>query len=123
MTVLVIDDDTAARGYTRDLLEQSGYSVSEASDGEAALERVKRAMPECIVLDLVMPGLSGFDTLRALRKEHAALPPVVVLTSMDGGGTRTYATRVNKADAFVTKGELDDPANGLVAQVRRLTRA
>jgi len=70
MTILVVDDDAAAREYTRGLLEDAGYSVSEAADGAAALERVWKAMPECIVLDLVMPGLSGFDTLRTLRKEH-----------------------------------------------------
>ena len=123
MAVLVVDDDAGAREYARTLLEKSGYSVVEAVDGAAALDRVSRVMPECIVLDLVMPGLSGFDTLRAMRKDYPSLAPVVVLTSMDGGGTRTYATKVNKADAFVTKAELEDPTNGLVAQVRRLIRA
>ncbi len=123
MTILVVDDDAAAREYTRGLLEDAGYSVSEAADGAAALERVWKAMPECIVLDLVMPGLSGFDTLRTLRKEHTDLSPVVVLTSMDGGGTRTYATKINKANAFVTKAELDDPAHGLVSHVRQLTKS
>lgn len=122
MTVLVVDDDAAAREYVRDVLEKAGYSVREAADGQTALQAVQKAMPACIVLDLVMPGLSGFDTLRALRKEHRDLAPVVVLTSMEGGGTRTYATRVNKADAFVTKGHLDDPQTGLLSQVRRLTQ-
>jgi CheY-like chemotaxis protein len=121
MTVLVVDDDAAAREYVRDVLEKAGYSVREAADGQTALQAVQKAMPACIVLDLVMPGLSGFDTLRALRKEHPDLAPVVVLTSMEGGGTRTYATRVNKADAFVTKGQLDDRQTGLLSQVRRLT--
>ncbi len=121
MTVLIVDDDAAAREYTRGLLEDAGYSVGEAIDGAAALEWVRQSRPDCIVLDLVMPGLSGFDTLRALRKEHASLPPVVVLTSVDGGGTRTYATKINKADAFVAKAELDHPSNGLVTQVRQLT--
>ena len=122
MTVLVVDDDAAAREYVRDVLEKAGYLVREAADGQTALQAVQKAMPACIVLDLVMPGLSGFDTLRALRKEHTGLAPVVVLTSMDGGGTRTYATRVNKADAFVTKGQLDDRQTGLLSQVRRLTQ-
>jgi len=122
MAILVVDDDPAAREYTRSLLEGSGFSVVEADNGETAIEKLNRARPECVVLDLIMPGLSGFDTLRTMRKEHTNMPPVVVLTSMDGGGTRIYATKVNKADAFVTKGELDDPTNGLVANVRRLTR-
>jgi len=122
MTVLVVDDDAAAREYVRDVLEKAGYLVREAADGQTALQAVQKAMPACIVLDLVMPGLSGFDTLRALRKEHRDLAPVVVLTSMEGGGTRTYATRVNKADAFVTKGQLDDRQTGLLSQVRRLTQ-
>jgi CheY-like chemotaxis protein len=123
MTVLVIDDDASAREYSRSLLEGSGFSVTEAHDGTSALEKVAKTMPECIVMDLVMPGLSGFETLRSMRTSHATLPPVIVLTSMDGAGTRTYATKVNKADAFITKSELGDPANGLIAQVRRLTRA
>lgn len=123
MAILLVDDDAAAREFSRGLLEKSGFSVIEAADGAAAIERVDKMMPECIVLDLVMPGLSGFDTLRALRKSHASLAPVVVLTSMDGGGTRTYAIKLNKADAFVTKAELEDPTNGLLAQVLKLTRA
>ena len=123
MTVLVVDDDTWVREYSRDLLEESGYGVHEVSDGEAALAEVQKTMPECIVLDLVMPGLSGFDTLRQLRKQHANLPPVLVLTSMSGNATRAYATTVNKADAYLVKSDIDDPDTGLVAQVRRLTRS
>jgi DNA-binding response OmpR family regulator len=69
-----------------------------------------------------MPGLSGFDTLREMRKAHPKMPPVVVLTSMDGAGTKVYATKVNKAEAFVTKSELLDPHAGLLAQVVRVTQ-
>jgi two-component system response regulator MprA len=121
MKVLVVDDDPAARDFTCDVLMGGGFNVSEAEDGSAALAKVAQSIPDCIVLDLVMPGLSGFDTLREMRKVHAKMPPVVVLTTMDGGGTKVYATKVNKADAFVTKSEMLDPQNGLLAQVRRLT--
>jgi len=55
-----------------------------------------------------------------MRKIFPQLPPVVVLTSMDGGSTRLYATKVGKADAFVTKAQLLDEGQGLLAQVRRL---
>ena len=120
--ILVVDDDPDIRSLLRLTFESYGHFVREAADGQTALQAVQKAMPACIVLDLVMPGLSGFDTLRALRKEHRDLAPVVVLTSMEGGGTRTYATRVNKADAFVTKGQLDDRQTGLLSQVRRLTQ-
>jgi CheY-like chemotaxis protein len=123
MRVLVVDDEQASRTFTRDLLEQSGFQVTEAPDGAAAVDLVQHAMPDCIVLDLVMPGLSGFDTLRTLRKNHASLPPVVVLTGMDGGGMRTYATAVNRVSGFVVKAEIADPVRGLVPQVQRLMRA
>jgi two-component system response regulator PrrA len=123
MTVLVVDDDAACRDYTCDLLKESGFSVTSAADGASALSIMEDSLPACLVLDIVMPGLSGFDVLRALRQRCPSPPPVVVLTSMNGGGTRTYATKVNGAAAFVTKAELDDPATGIVAQVRRLTHS
>ncbi len=120
MKILVVDDDPSARDFACDVLKRGGYNVVEAEDGQAALARLNESTPDCIVLDLIMPGLSGFDTLREMRKNHAHLPPVIVLTSMDGGGTKTYAMKVNKADAFITKTALLDPNMGLLAEVRRV---
>jgi len=122
MTVLVVDDDASAREYARSLLEGSGFSVAEAADGEAALEKVNRSMPECIVLDLVMPGLSGFDTLRTLRKDHPDFGARDRAYQHGWGRDPHLCDKVNKADAFVTKTKLDDPVEGLMPHVRRLTR-
>jgi DNA-binding response OmpR family regulator len=119
MSVLVVDDDPALRDYVCDLLRQGGFNVLEAESGTSAIAKLKESMPECIVLDLLMPGLSGFDTLREMRKAYPDLAPVIVLTSMDGGATKTYATKVNKASAFVTKAEMLDPVLGLLTQVKR----
>lgn len=65
-------------------LKEEGYAVSKALSGEEGLEAAKRDLPGLIVLDIVMPGMSGFDVARALRSdEKTAAIPIIVLTSMD----------------------------------------
>ena len=77
-------------------------------------------MPDCIVLDLIMPNPSGFETLRGMRKRHGTLPPVLVISGMQGDSVPGYATRVNKADGFVAKAAIDDAEDGLLPQIRLL---
>jgi CheY-like chemotaxis protein len=94
---LVIDDDAVARYVARQRLEELGCSVTEAADGESGIASAVAEQPDVIFVDLVMPGLTGFDVLDALaaRPETADIP-VVVLTSkrLDDRERRVLAPRV-----------------------------
>jgi DNA-binding NarL/FixJ family response regulator len=76
--VLVVDDAPSSLGMLCDTLESSGYTVLVAADGEAALQRLELVVPDAILLDGLMPGLSGFETCRRI-KANAALAHIPVL--------------------------------------------
>jgi PAS domain S-box-containing protein len=83
-TALVAEHDAETRHLIRQLLEQEGWSVVEAGDGRAGLDRVAEARPDLIVLDLTMPGLDGFAFRAELRRHPDwRTIPVVILTSKD----------------------------------------
>jgi two-component system, OmpR family, response regulator MprA len=79
-TVLVVDDERHVRTALRMMLHLEGYSVAEAADGRAALQRAHAAPPAVVLLDLRLPGLDGAQCCQAL---HATLPqvPVVLMTA------------------------------------------
>jgi PAS domain S-box-containing protein len=82
--VLVVDDDADVRQRVRGMLEWEGWEVDEAVDGQDALDRLAERHPGLILLDLVMPGVDGFEFLTALRRrEGGRSVPVVVLTAKD----------------------------------------
>jgi len=76
--VLVVDDAPSSLGMLCDTLESSGYTVLVAGDGESALQRLELVVPDAILLDGLMPGLSGFETCRRI-KANAALAHIPVL--------------------------------------------
>ena len=78
-TVLVVDDTPANLGVVAELLETHGYRVVVAQDGSEALQRARRVRPDLVLLDVMMPGIDGFQTCRELK---AAKYP-------DSAGTRT----------------------------------
>jgi PAS domain S-box-containing protein len=83
-TVLVIDDDAAVREVVSDLIERIGIRVLTAAGGREGIQLALREVPDAIILDLIMPDLSGFDVLREIRADPiAAGIPVLVLTSKD----------------------------------------
>ena len=81
--VLVVDDAPSSLGMLCDTLEASGYTVLVAGDGEAALQRLELVVPDAILLDGLMPGLSGFETCRRIKADPAlAHIPVLFMTGM-----------------------------------------
>ncbi len=102
-TVLVVDDNDANRSLARHTLEDEGYRVLEASAGEEAIAIVEREGPDCILLDVRMPGMDGFvvcERLRALPR--GADTPVVFLTALRDVETFDRALRAG-GDDFLTK--------------------
>ena len=82
--VLLVDDDPAARGMMRTILEKEGWAVSEAENGRAALERMEQERPCLILLDLMMPEMDGFEFATRMRHHPEwRTIPIVVLTAHD----------------------------------------
>jgi CheY-like chemotaxis protein len=83
-TILVVDDGLANRNLLRQTLEPQGYEVLLAPDGDAALQAARRARPDLVLLDVMMPGVDGYEVCRRLK--HAAATqslPVIFITAKD----------------------------------------
>ena len=101
--ILVVDDDADIRALARLALAQDGHSVTEASSGREALAFIDAAVPDLLVLDLLMPAPGGLEVLRFLRSRAAtATLPVVVLTSMDDEVNTRAGFELGATD-YVTK--------------------
>lgn len=82
--VLLVEDDEPTRSMMRSLLTREGWRITEAENGRAALDQVRKDLPDLILLDLMMPEMDGFDFLHAIRDIPGASDvPVVVLTAKD----------------------------------------
>lgn len=81
-TVLVVDDDPAIRDYVGDILEMEGHTVRYAPDGFTALMEIAQDRPDCVILDVMMPGMSGHEVLTTIRQSDGGPGlPVVMLTA------------------------------------------
>ena len=82
--VLVIDDEPTQRMLSREALEQRGYRVEEADSGEAGLELAREFKPDLILLDVMMPGMDGFEVCRRIRIDpDLHRTPVVIVTALE----------------------------------------
>jgi CheY-like chemotaxis protein len=94
LSILVIDDDPDVRGFIVEALEEQGYSVREAADGREGIAEVERETPDLIVLDFIMPGLSGAEVARQIRAKHPDQPILFV-----SGYSETDAVKRTAPDA------------------------
>jgi CheY-like chemotaxis protein len=82
-TVLIVDDVPASLAMAIALLEERGFKVTVAQDGEDALERTERQIPDLILLDVLMPGMDGYETCRRLKaSERTRGIPVIFMTAL-----------------------------------------
>ncbi len=82
--ILIVDDDEAIRGLLKQELEYSGYVTEEAADGLEALNKIKRKKYDLIILDVMMPGLSGFDVARVLKNNPDTIGiPIIILSVVE----------------------------------------
>jgi DNA-binding response OmpR family regulator len=116
MRLLVVDDDPALCGMLRDLLEEAGFSVECASDGAAALSRLRAALFNLVVLDVMMPGQDGFETLREMRRLSRV--PVMLLTGRDGRSERALGFELG-ADDYLVKPFYPEELLGRVRAILR----
>ena len=117
--VLVVDDEPDVLLLCRLNLQQRGHELLEAADGSAALEIARELHPDVIVLDLMLPGISGYDVLEALQRDAETTDiPVLVLTAKSLRADRERSHGLG-ASAFLTKpflpNELCEMVDSLVA--------
>ena len=98
--VLVVDDDPTVSDVVRRYLERAGMVVEVFGDGESALARALAEPPDLVVLDLMLPGLSGLDVCRRLRAAQST--PIVMLTALGEEADRVLGLEMG-ADDYVTK--------------------
>ena len=98
--ILVVDDEPRIIGFIRMNLELEGHHVIEAHNGLEALEAVRTKLPDIVLLDVMMPDLDGFETLRMLR-EFSDIP-VIMLTAKGEENDRVYGLELG-ADDYITK--------------------
>jgi two-component system chemotaxis sensor kinase CheA len=117
--VLLVDDSLVTREMERRLLEDAGFLVSGAADAEEALSLLAEESFDCVVTDIEMPRMDGFELAAQLRSmEHFAQLPIIVVSTRDRPEDRLRGLKVG-ADAYLTKQSLD--AGELVDLVRRLS--
>jgi len=99
-TILVVDDETTLRETLVEALELEGYRAIPAADGREALARFRADHPDLVLLDLMLPELSGVEVCRILRAESAV--PIIMLTAKDGEVDKVVGLELG-ADDYVTK--------------------
>lgn len=101
--VLVVDDSPTIRAVLGKMLGQDGYTVLKAPDGETAITIARNELPDLIFLDIVLPGMSGFEVLRTLRRDpHTKAMPIVMISGNLQATEQFYVQRFG-ADDFLKK--------------------
>lgn len=117
--VLIIDDQAGIRALLNEVFSVFGFEVLEAGTGQDGIDVAEKRKPDIILLDMKMPGLSGIETLRILRKEKGIRTPVVLVTAYQELEMIHEAERLGIAHRLIKPFDIDE----LQKVVRRVTEA
>jgi CheY-like chemotaxis protein len=114
--VLVVDDDQDIRALVRMILESKGMVVAEAATGEEALEELGKTRPDLVLLDVMMPGMSGWDVLKRIKgDEKLRSIPVVMLSALEPSVEDMMRPEFDELVDYVLKPEINP---GLLAKFK-----
>jgi CheY-like chemotaxis protein len=102
--ILIVDDEETLRTFLSEMFAESGYRLQSASDGFSGLREIRREVPDVIICDLEMPGMSGFEFLSVVRNRF----PVIQVVAMSGAFSGDGVPPGVAADAFFEKGTHPD---------------
>ncbi|MGZ6308371.1 MAG: response regulator transcription factor, partial [Ktedonobacterales bacterium] len=119
-TVLVVDDDPAIVDLLRDFLEMEGYSVATAMNGEEALQLVEQESVGCMLLDVMMPAMSGFDLCRRIRETRDV--PILFLSGRDTDADKIRGLAIGGDDYIVKSATPSEVVMRVKAVLRRTRR-
>lgn len=115
--ILIVDDSPTERFFLADLLSKQGYQINLAENGTEALEKAKQIMPDLILMDVVMPGLNGFQATRALSKDDDLKHiPVILCTTKDQETDKIWGLRQGAIEYIVKPVD----GNALLQKIRSL---
>lgn len=101
--ILIVDDSATERHYLKTFLAKNGYDITEARSGEEGIRTARNVKPDLILMDVVMPGMNGFQATRQLSKTaETSTIPVVIVTTKNQQADKVWATRQG-AKGFISK--------------------
>ena len=107
-TILLVEDNSAIIVQMRDILELQGYQIMEAHNGQEALEQISNQIPDAMILDLMMPGVDGFEVLKRIREEKKTeYLPVIILTAKIVTKEELAFLKHNGIHQLIRKGDIN----------------
>ena len=117
--ILVVDDSLTIRMQIKDILEDEGYEVELAKDGETCLELIQTVTPDIILLDIIMPGISGLDVCKAIKGDQRTQDiPILILTHVSDSENKVAGLNAG-ADDYVTKPFAIEELNARISAILR----
>jgi signal transduction histidine kinase/CheY-like chemotaxis protein/HAMP domain-containing protein len=107
-TILLVDDSEPAIIQLKDILQESGYNILVANNGKVAIEIIEQTIPDAIILDLMMPGIDGFEVLKTIRNEEKTIHiPVLILTAKLISKEELSLLKQNHIHQLIQKGDIN----------------
>lgn len=117
--ILIVEDETIVSRMYEKALKYDGFDIDSAVGGEEALKKIQESRPDCILLDIMMPGMNGIDLLETLKNDLALRSiPVIMLSNLSGEHDAKHALAKGASDYWIKKdtdiNELGDKINALL---------